>query len=72
MDGPQITVHKQSHYLPTSILGKDGQGRTLVACPFCGDEAYVDPDRGNMVICPTGDAMRQLLDSAMEAFDGVS
>lgn len=67
MDQPQITVTKQTYTLPTTVLGKDDQGRTLVACPFCGDEAAVEQD--GRVACPTGQAIQRMLDEARPALE---
>lgn len=61
---PILTVHKQAYYVPTSVIGTDEQGRTLVACPFCGDEAYVEAD--GRVVCSGWAAVQTYLQAAVD------
>jgi hypothetical protein len=46
-----------------SVVGKDDQGRTVVICPCCHEEAYVDPADGR-VVCSFREAMEAFLADA--------
>jgi hypothetical protein len=67
-----MDIKKMTYVVPTSVLGYDDQGRMLVRCPECGDDATILDD--GRIACPLGDAIsdwlkqeaRPLLDAAMQ------
>ncbi len=50
-----MEVNKLTAIIPTSVLGTDEEGRTLVRCPTCGDTATVQAD--GRIICPLDEAI---------------
>jgi len=54
-----------SYFTPVSVLGTDDDGRTLVRCPECGEDATVQDD--GRIACPLGDAVNAKLRAVFEA-----
>ena len=62
-----LTVRRLVYWAPVSVVGRDDQGRTVVICPHCHDDAYIDED--GRVVCPTGEATNRLLEAGMAALE---
>jgi len=54
-----MEVHKLTAIVPTSVLGTDEQGRTLVRCPECGETATVQDD--GRITCSLHEAISEQL-----------
>lgn len=62
-DEPNITVRRIDYWTPTSVIGTDEHGRTLIVCPHCHDDAYIAED--GLVVCPTGEAINRVLGAGL-------
>lgn len=61
-----LLVREIAYYQPMSIVGTDDQGRTVVVCPSCHDEAYLAED--GRVVCAFGEAQEAFLRDALSAY----
>jgi hypothetical protein len=68
-DEPEITVRRVSYWQPVSVIGTDDQGRTLIVCPHCSDDAYIAED--GRVVCPLGEATNRLLEAGLRYLEPV-
>jgi hypothetical protein len=64
---PELTARKVSYLQPVSTVGTDAQGRTVVICPHCSDEAVIEAD--GRIVCPTGEAIDGILAGMLADLD---
>jgi hypothetical protein len=62
-----VEVYKASYVVPTSIVGTDEQGRTLVTCPSCHEPAPVLED--GTIACPLGEVEAEVLRQTLESLE---
>lgn len=68
-DEPKITVRRAVYWAPVSVIGTDEQGRTLIVCPHCYDDAYIAED--GRVVCPLGEATNRALEAGLRRLEPV-
>jgi hypothetical protein len=64
----QLDIQQVSYLMPVTILGTGEDGRTLVRCPECGDDATVLED--GRIYCPYGETIQNAVRNALTSADG--
>lgn len=65
---PETSVRKVVHHLQVAVVGTDEQGRTVVICPHCSDEAPIEAD--GRIACPLGEAQRAFFAGLVDEPEG--